>query len=425
MTTVGVDFLAFEAFEGKNLKRAFQILDASERPSIGILHGSFGGWRKGANLKAFWERYRGKDVLVKCHISNGPARRAGRMSEVEVLHGWSIQQVNQALAVKDKEAIDAYLESARTVYLAWKAYGHGTLSLGELENNFSEQAAKNLIQALKEAFPDAKTHNNPVPGFGFVGLCGADYLELHGLQPNFKGVDPAKTICSLDGDFFVDSTVDKPIRHSDPRYNIQYGTARKWIKDHESSDSCYLWAASHQGNTGSVSGSLYPIDRARRGLLFVGGRDVKSFRRLITDGEAGIEESDLSYPVPQGTKLKSPFKEKGFLFKGGDSVAPDRPLGSAVALFPSRFWGKIKAVSLLASNNRTYIFKQSAGPGQNIESHNLDPFTGGPREHWRAPVLVKDLPAKSVLKVEVKAGWIRREVIYYKLDDPTIRIEGR
>lgn len=279
----GAAFLALESYDEFLLDRAFRILDASSRPHVAVLHRSFGIRGRHANLKALWKRFKDKPLITTVYISNEVARRAGKMSKAEVLPNLWVGQLNKALEWDDPATIKAFTSRAERVHNLWLSHGTGELRISILEDNFSEEAAKNVFKALREALPCVPLVRNPVPLPGvYLGLSHADYLESHGVRGQFGKVRRDSTVANLDGVCVDRHVVDGKALNCSRA--ISPNRTKRWLRSNRGRDSTLLWNARWQGLNGrSIADNKLPLERTADHWISAG--DIRLMRRLLKYSE--------------------------------------------------------------------------------------------------------------------------------------------
>lgn len=155
-------------------------------PAVAVLWGTFG--HKLRCLKHFTREFKDRPHLIEIHLSNEACRRNKRCHEGELLRPLGVRQYNHKLREGNEATRKAIQGRAKNILrtLPYIVNENTKILLTTgLEDNFTKEAYTQILEWVQEVWP-YDVARNPLGRHGvFVG--NANYLELHGLRPNFKG----------------------------------------------------------------------------------------------------------------------------------------------------------------------------------------------------------------------------------------------
>lgn len=129
-------------------------------------------------------RRAGKPLRIEVYLSNGSCRRFGRCGKGSFLPQYSIGRLNRALERHDPRVERAIRLRARLILSKITPITTEISLVAELEDNFTEKAARWFISILREEWP-YEIIRNPVSDSS--GYAGADMWEYHGVLNWPKG----------------------------------------------------------------------------------------------------------------------------------------------------------------------------------------------------------------------------------------------
>ena len=168
-----------------------RLFRASEVAFASVLIGTFGTnqrcLRKFVRLK--------KRKVVQLHVSNEAGRRNGRLLSGELHPQYTISQYGKAWEGLSPKTINSLLLRAEPFASFTSKYPEVEWLISDgLESNDSIEAAKNRIKVLRTIFPHKIVHA-PLHARRKWKETGADYIELHGVNPRLT----KPCIANLDG----------------------------------------------------------------------------------------------------------------------------------------------------------------------------------------------------------------------------------
>lgn len=212
---------------------------------LAVLWSTFGS--DTACLTRWARRMQQLDVphLLEIHLSNETCRRAKnrKCSDAELSPTLSVAEYNRALAARSAKVIEPL--RARIVEIAQvvSAFNTPTLELilsTGLEDNYSREAYAVVLETVRANWPH-KVVRNPVGALRDTAKLGADYLEIHGVSPEFSANEPC--IANLDG---VDIVF--PHRQSPTRERVSWNAVKNYVRSYQ--PRCrvtFFWSAPWQG----------------------------------------------------------------------------------------------------------------------------------------------------------------------------------
>lgn len=197
-----VSYFAAQAFTESQCNQSLQVFNNVHTPCMAILWKTFTLPENNLCTQRFLKRFEGKPHILQIHSSNEAGRRNRRLSRYEHLPGLSVNEYNKRLGRRHRRAVKAVQKNASQIKHFVKDHAnvntHLIISTG-LEDNYSLEAYKTIIQTIKAVFKDVQNVQyvrNPV-GDHEKYFKGADYIELHGVQPHIKSA--GRCIQNLDG----------------------------------------------------------------------------------------------------------------------------------------------------------------------------------------------------------------------------------
>lgn len=147
----------------------------------------------------YLRRFEGKPHILEIHFSNEAGRRNRRLAKYEHLPKLSINGYNSGLERRRGRTIRSVTNNAKEIrHFIEKFTNQNTqilVSTG-LEDNFSTEAFKVIVKEIRRILQNVQIVRNPV-GDNERYFKGADYIELHGVQPHIKSA--GRCIQNLDG----------------------------------------------------------------------------------------------------------------------------------------------------------------------------------------------------------------------------------
>lgn len=238
-----MNYLACEGYTKRELAKAFHVFRGTERPAISILWRSFNSKRP-ICLKTFIRKYRHRNPIIEIHATNEAGRRNNRLAKYEYLASLSVNELNRRIETRDKRTLSKYsilIQNILNAVAPILGQAEVIISTG-LEDNYTHKAAKIITKYFRERLPDdIKVVRNPVSHN--KGKYFADYIELHGMYPEYAKRDPC--ISSLDG-----TDIDYDDGGRADKSGISLSQVRGYIK-REAKRGCYvfLWWQEQQGIT--------------------------------------------------------------------------------------------------------------------------------------------------------------------------------
>lgn len=182
-------YKGFSSFAAMNpnfpCSRFLKISSHAKKPAMVILYGTFGtDW---SCAQRFVERFSNKPHLLQIHFYNASCLAFKRCYTGEIFRS-STKNVNRSLSNYSPRVVELVARRARNIYTAVERIKtHNTtllLSTG-LEDRLSSQAYSVMYSILRKEWP-YEIVRNPV-GPVYKTYKPADYLELHGMRPSYKG----------------------------------------------------------------------------------------------------------------------------------------------------------------------------------------------------------------------------------------------
>jgi hypothetical protein len=194
-----VSYFAAQAFTESQCNEALKVFNNVDIPCMAILWKTFTLKQNNTCTQEFFRRYEGKPHILAIHFSNEAGRRNRRLSRYEHLPKLSINGYNSGLERRRRRTTRSVTNNAKEIkHFIDKFANHESrilVSTG-LEDNFSTEAFKVIVKLIREAIPNVEIIRNPV-GDSEKYYIGADFIELHGVQPHIKSA--GRCIQNLDG----------------------------------------------------------------------------------------------------------------------------------------------------------------------------------------------------------------------------------
>lgn len=163
--------------------RLLQTLEAVPKPAINFVYGTFGN--DFSCIKRFIDEFKDKDKAIQGQLSNENCRKYRRCGKGELFGKWSVRRYNYKLRRESKILSRHVGSRIRKIRRATETSGPNSLlvlSTG-LEDQLTNISYLKLYDVIRETWP-YEISRNPLKGH-YIGP--ADYLERHGLRPEFHG----------------------------------------------------------------------------------------------------------------------------------------------------------------------------------------------------------------------------------------------
>jgi|GEM_PF-2782556 len=251
--------------------RALSVFEAGVRPVLATLWGTFGD--DTSCLARWFQTSPEKSHTLEIHPWNGPCIRNKRCESHELGAGLSTKEFNRKLEQGDEQLTRAITERVREIKAAVEKFARPAdeliLSTG-LEDNYSPAAFERVLRLVKESWPHSVVRN-PVGDLKKKGYAGADYLELHGSEPQFSSDD--RCIANLDG-----TDMHFPHRSGLGPDAISWQKANEYVKRY--SQRCrltFVWSGAWQG----LFGGQFQPPSAR--TFRVDEQDLRQVREMLSE----------------------------------------------------------------------------------------------------------------------------------------------
>lgn len=201
-STVCVSYFAAQAFNQQQCNDALKVFNNVDTPCMAILWNTFTIKQNNFCTQKFLSRFADKPHILEIHFSNEAGRRNRRLARYEFGAALSTSRYNSnlerghrgtnKLVQKNAEAIKKFIDTfgnKNSIFL---------VSAG-LEDNFTTKAYTAIFKLIRDVFEKSVLIvRNPV-GEHEQTYIGANYIELHGLNPVFKEASHGRCIANLDG----------------------------------------------------------------------------------------------------------------------------------------------------------------------------------------------------------------------------------
>lgn len=252
-----VSAFAAQAFNNAQCSQFLRVFNNVHTPCTAILWKTFTISKNNLCTQRFLSRFKGKPHILQIHFSNEAGRRNRRLSKYEHLPGISVNEYNRRLGRGHGRTVRAIQKNAKEIQefiLQYRNINSRILISTGLEDNYSTEAFKTILRTIKPIIKDVEFIRNPV-GEHEKYYNGADFIELHGMQPHIRSI--GQCIQNLDG---------ISIKFSDGLPNTQeilLSAVPDYIKRGQAL-SCltFLWWKEPQGIT-----SIFTEPRKRKFLL--------------------------------------------------------------------------------------------------------------------------------------------------------------
>ena len=251
----GVSFLAAQ-HKDFPAKRAFnKVFCDIENPALAFLWGTFG--IRTDIIKRFYRC--AENGVLQVYISNEVGRRKNTLYKGEFKRRWSVHKYNQKLEKMSFLTKRAIHRRVRRIVRACEPHMQGgdvLLLCTGLEDNMTNKAARNLVEAIREITPH-EIVRNPVGNNPQQSRAGADYLELHDAKPGV--VLHRAGVWSNDG-VDIDYGQPRPLPN-----HVSASSMRTALRQSRTINGArYLWIAEQQGLYGDSAHAGRPRSRRIR-----------------------------------------------------------------------------------------------------------------------------------------------------------------
>jgi len=203
--SVGVSCFACSALTGKQCDNLLPIFDGLKTPRLIILWRTFANPNSDICVRRFLKRYERRAHTLSIHFQNGPGLRNRRLAPYELFAGESPASLNLKLEKRKPLVLRTIQREAEKIvdWTSARANSFTTVELSTgLEDNYSNQAFRIMLRALKKTVPENWIlYRNPV-GENENGrtFSGASFIELHGYFPNYSASTTIRGRCSYSND---------------------------------------------------------------------------------------------------------------------------------------------------------------------------------------------------------------------------------
>jgi hypothetical protein len=198
---VCVSFFAAQAFTDKQCNESLQVFNNVHTPCLAILWKTFTLKQNNLCTQKFLSRFKDKPHILEIHFSNEAGRRNRRLARYEFATSLSTEQYNRNLERGHRGTLKLIQRNAKAINKFLIKYSNENttklVSTG-LEDNFTSKAFVAVLQTIKPILQNVRFVRNPVGDYEKYYI-GADYIELHGVQPEIKASSYGRCLVNLDG----------------------------------------------------------------------------------------------------------------------------------------------------------------------------------------------------------------------------------